>query len=92
MQDERCLTSGGHGDLRDLLAVPDAGDAGEVVVGEDGVVVGEQGGALPLGERGGEAEADAGGEAEASAGARQRRARGRGRGGRGRRPRRRRSG
>lgn len=37
--------------LGGLLAAADAGDAGEVVVGEGGVIVGEQGGALPLRER-----------------------------------------
>jgi len=40
--------------LRDLPAVPDAGDAGEVLVGEHGVVVSKQRGALPLRERGGQ--------------------------------------
>jgi hypothetical protein len=40
--------------LRDLPAVSDAGDAGEVLVGEHGVVVSKQRGALPLRERGGQ--------------------------------------
>lgn len=38
--------------LGDLPAVPNAGDAGEVFVGEDGIIVGEQRGSLPLRERG----------------------------------------
>lgn len=38
--------------LSNLPAVTNTGDAGEVLVGKHGVVVGEQRGSLPLGERG----------------------------------------
>ena len=58
-------------DLGHLPAVPDAGDTGEVLVGEDGVVVGEQRRALPLREGGREQRAcavRAAVEAEADAG------------------------
>jgi hypothetical protein len=52
MRQERLPEAASLPCLSHLPAVTEAGDAGEVVVGEQGVVVGEQGRPLPLRERG----------------------------------------